>query len=127
MGQRRSDDGSLRAHLHVEYMTRHLQHVNPTLGDLDEARLSYAQKVNLLSSSDKSITSMIGGVRHLNRVRNRLAHNLDAVITEADKAVFLAQAMFRALRNASMDEYQAQLSVTHSTSWRLSPNWQALR
>ncbi|MFP3670621.1 hypothetical protein SB717_36660, partial [Priestia sp. SIMBA_032] len=41
----------LRAHLYLEhYLTEYLQHANPALGDLDEARLTFAQKANLLKS-----------------------------------------------------------------------------
>ncbi|HSV68911.1 MAG TPA: hypothetical protein VLI72_02275 [Methylibium sp.] len=90
----------LRAHLHVEYyLTEHLQQINPKLGDIDDARLSFAQKVNLLKEEgDAGIWRIIGGIRHLNKIRNRLAHNLKAEVTEEDRMVFLSQDMFKLMR-----------------------------
>lgn len=84
----------LRSHLYLEhYLTEYLQHANPVLGDLDEARLSFNQKVNLLRSDAEMIAMIIGGIRHLNRIRNRLAHNLKASVTEEDANVFLSQSI----------------------------------
>ncbi|SHK56065.1 hypothetical protein [Paraburkholderia terricola] len=89
----------LRAHLYLEhYLTEYLQHANPALGDLDEARLTFAQKANLLRSDAPVIEMIIGGIRHLNKIRNRLAHNLRAAVTEEDANVFLSQGIFRAMR-----------------------------
>lgn len=89
----------LRSHLYLEhYLTEYLQHANPALGDLDEARLNFAQKANLLRSDAPVIDMIIGGIRHLNKIRNRLAHNLRAAVTEEDAYVFLSQGIFRAMR-----------------------------
>jgi hypothetical protein len=91
----------LRAHLHVEYyLTEHLQHINPGLGDIDEARLSFAQKANLLrQDGDASVWMLIGGIRHLNKIRNRLAHNLKAEVTADDRTVFFSQGIYKAMRD----------------------------
>lgn len=92
----------LRAHLHVEYyMTEHLQHANPNLGDLDEARASFNQKWNLLDKNDRRIVWLLPGIKRLNVIRNRLAHNLAASVTEEDRDVFLGQQMYKAMRDAS--------------------------
>lgn len=89
----------LRAHLHVEhYLTVYLQHVNPQLGNLDEARTTFNQKVNLLPAQDPRIDFLRAGIKHLNKIRNRLAHNLEATVEEDDKAVFLAPSLFSAFR-----------------------------
>ncbi|MBY0367438.1 MAG: hypothetical protein EKK53_16965 [Burkholderiales bacterium] len=90
----------LRAHLHVEYyLTEHLQHMNPMLGDIDGSRLSFAQKANLLTDrGDVAVWRLIGGIRHLNKIRNRLAHNLKAEVTEEDRTVFLSQDVFKMMR-----------------------------
>ncbi|TCG08392.1 hypothetical protein BZM27_12735 [Paraburkholderia steynii] len=82
----------LRAHLFVEhYLTEHLQVVNPRLGDLDEARLAFAQKVHLLEGdAPPAISYLVPGIKRLNAVRNRLAHNLAATVTDEDAAVFLS-------------------------------------
>lgn len=89
----------LRSHLYLEYyLTEYLQHANPALGDLNEARLNFAQKANLLRSDVPAIDMIIGGIRHVNKIRNRLAHNLQAAVTEEDANVFLSQGIFRTMR-----------------------------
>ncbi len=91
----------LRSHLYVEYyLTEYLQAANRTLGSIDEARLTFAQKVSLLRADDHLANILIGGIRHLNRIRNRLAHNLAAEVTDEDAKVFLSQGLFRAMREA---------------------------
>lgn len=95
----------LRSHLHVEYyLTEHLQCTNPGIADLDEARLTFSQKVKLLKPDTVLVASVIGGIRHLNKIRNRLAHNLAATVTEEDAAVFLSQSLFRATRDIGVKE-----------------------
>ncbi len=102
----------LRAHLHVEYyLTEHLQHINPCLGDIDEARLSFAQKANLLTQDgDASVWMLIGGIRHLNKIRNRLAHNLKAEVTEDDRKVFFSQGIYKSMRDWSHKDDSKPLS-----------------
>ncbi|MEM5341596.1 hypothetical protein [Paraburkholderia azotifigens] len=82
----------LRAHLYVEhYLTEHLQQVNPRLGDLDEARLTFAHKVQLLDGNGPpAITYLIAGIKRLNKVRNNLAHSLAATVSDGDTATFLS-------------------------------------
>lgn len=90
----------LRAHLFVEhFLTAFLQKKNPALGDLDSARLSFAQKLALLPASGTSVSYLVPGIRQLNKVRNRLAHSLQAQVTEDDRSIFLAIELFRELRN----------------------------
>jgi hypothetical protein len=91
----------LRSHLYVEhYLTEYLQKANPRLGNLNTVRISFAQKTDLLDPNDSIVKDIIPGVRHLNKIRNRLAHNLSVEITEADVTVFLSNAMFKAFREA---------------------------
>lgn len=91
----------LRAHLFVEYfMTKCIQTVNPKLGDLDEARISYNQKINLLKGCSKHIDQMIPGIKRLNIIRNRVAHNLTAEITDQDIESIFSDQSFKALRDA---------------------------
>lgn len=91
----------LRAHLFVEhYLERYLQTRNPNLGNIDSARLSFAQKAALLDQKDASTSYLVPGIRRLNRIRNRLAHNLSASVTAEDRDVFLSIGLFRALRDA---------------------------
>ena len=91
----------LRAHLFVEhFLTLFLQKKNPGLGDVDSARLSFTQKVALFPASGTTISYLIPGIRHLNKVRNRLAHTLQAQVSEEDRAVFLSVTLFREFRIA---------------------------
>ena len=92
----------LRAHLYVEhYLTEYLRKANPRLGNLNSVRISFSQKIDLLDPNDSLVKDIIPGIRHLNKIRNRLAHNLSAEITETDAEVFLSNLMFKALREAS--------------------------
>lgn len=99
----------LRAHLFVEhYLTEYLQATNPALGDLDEARVTFNQKVSLLKTDGSSV--LVGGLRRLNKIRNRLAHNLQATVTDEDAALFLSMPLFRAVREARKHGAEEQLS-----------------
>lgn len=77
----------LRAHLHVEYyLTQHLQHENPKL-DIFGAKLTFGQKMNLLREDDQMIGRLLPGIKRLNAVRNRLAHQIESVFTREDAQV----------------------------------------
>ena len=89
----------LRSHLYVEhYMTEYLVQANPRLGSLQDAKLSFAQKLNLLDSKNPAIARILPGVKRLNKIRNQLAHNLNASVTTDDAGVFLSEPSFHALR-----------------------------
>lgn len=95
----------LRAHLFVEhYIGEYLAKANPRLGALGEAKVSFAQKVALLDASNNEIALILPGIKRLNKIRNRLAHNLDAQVTEEDATVFLSSNRFAALRVARSSE-----------------------
>jgi hypothetical protein len=66
----------LRAHLTVEYfLTRYIEFKNPMLPALADARVTFNQKIDLLHPSDRLAAELKPGLRRLNQVRNRLAHN----------------------------------------------------
>jgi hypothetical protein len=89
----------LRAHLFVEhFITECLIAFNPALGSLDKARLSFAQKLALIEDCSPEIQELAVGIRRLNKVRNQLAHNLEATVTDQDKESLLSVKTFRALR-----------------------------
>ena len=91
----------LRAHLFVEhYMTEYITNTNSRLGDLNQARLSFVQKTALLDATNPDMTDILPGIRQLNRIRNRLAHNLDVQVTGEDAKTFLESERFAALRAA---------------------------
>jgi len=89
----------LRAHLVVEhFLTAHLEAANPNLGSIENARISYIQKIELLGDKDKSLTFLIPGLKRLNSIRNRLAHNLSMDVDAKDSEVFLSIKLFKAMR-----------------------------
>lgn len=89
----------LRSHLYTEYyLTRHIEKANPRLGDLSNGRLTFSQKISLLDTKEKHFKELTAGLRQINSIRNRLAHRLDAVLTESDVQVFLSNKMFNAIR-----------------------------
>lgn len=89
----------LRSHLFVEhYLNEHLTKANPRLGSVEKARLTFAQKVSLIDADDARLREILPGVKHLNSIRNRLAHRLSGAIDVADAEVFLQAKYFAALR-----------------------------
>jgi hypothetical protein len=97
----------LRAHLAVEHFVgMYLAAMNPNLGDVAEARLSYAQKVDLLNADENSMVAMIlPGLRRLGAIRNRIAHRLQVDLSKEDEDVFLGIGLFRATRDAKRGGY----------------------
>ncbi|MGB8985654.1 MAG: hypothetical protein WCC37_03385, partial [Candidatus Sulfotelmatobacter sp.] len=90
----------LRAHLFVEYfLTEYLYAKNPNLGPSESARLTFSQKVALVDTSKCEIAYLIPGIRHLNIIRNRLAHSLKAEVTRDDANVFKQSHLFTAIRS----------------------------
>lgn len=93
----------LRAHLVTEYfLTMFLAATNPRLGDIKQARLTFSHKVALLPDVDPSVSFLKPGLRRLNTIRNRLAHNLQVAVTKEDRNSFLSIKMFAAMRAESV-------------------------
>lgn len=97
----------LRAHLAVEHFVEiYLCSMNPNLGDVADARLSYSQKVDLLKADENSMIAMIlPGLRRLGTIRNRIAHRLQVDLTKEDEDVFLAIGLFKATRDVKHGNY----------------------
>jgi hypothetical protein len=90
----------LRAHLFVEhFLTEYLIARNPELGSTEDARLTFAQKLTLIGDASDGVAYLIPGIRRLNTIRNRLAHNLSADVTKDDVNVFLGTTLFKAMRD----------------------------
>ena len=90
----------LRSHLFVEhYVGEYLETANPRLGSHAKARLSFSQKIALLDPNDPNLISMLPGLKRINVIRNRLAHNLGATVSDEDAKIFLSDKHFTALRN----------------------------
>ncbi len=94
----------LRAHLVVEhFLTAHIEIVNPNLAPLDNARISFAQKIELLNEHDHIALPLKPGLKRLNSIRNRVAHKLSVDVGSEDRDVFLSVYIFKAMRKASSD------------------------
>lgn len=65
-----------------------------------DARLSFAQTLGLAGLDEPVLAELRPGIKRLNIVRNRLAHNLRAEVTEDDAQAFLSAKYFAALRKA---------------------------
>lgn len=90
----------LRSHLYVEhYLTEYLEKANPRLGLVSKARLTFAQKLELIDPTDQRLIELLPGIKRLNTIRNRLAHRLSASVTSEDANVFLRARSFKALRD----------------------------
>lgn len=89
----------LRSHLFVEhFLTKYLIALNPNLGDLKGARLTFAQKLSLIENYSSETKELTTGMKRLNTIRNQLAHRLEAKVTDQDKESLLSLHSFRYLR-----------------------------
>jgi hypothetical protein len=74
----------LKCHLIVEnYINRHLQSVSP-LHNWENARLSFAQKIELLPQANDKVAWILPGIRELNTIRNRFGHRIEANVSLKD-------------------------------------------
>jgi hypothetical protein len=91
----------LRAHLAVEhFLETYLAFINPHLPPLENVRLTFNQKLELLPENEPSISFLKPGLRKLNSIRNRMAHRLQVEISEEDRAAILSISLFSAMRTA---------------------------
>jgi hypothetical protein len=89
----------LRAHLSVEYfMTDYIRAANPNLGAIDGAKLTFYQKVELLDETLPLVSQIKPGLKRLNTIRNRVAHNLKVDVQPEDKQLFLSITLFSAMK-----------------------------
>lgn len=75
----------LHAHLHLDHIVTLLltdEFKRPAAIDLD--RVGFSQKLQLIHALALVPASFVPSVRFLNQMRNRLAHRLDAAITDDD-------------------------------------------
>lgn len=94
----------VHAHIVVEhFMTLYISSKNPNISNIDNARLTFNQKLLLVGTNDPSVSYLLPGIQRLNEIRNRLAHRLDAEITRGDATVFLSIPLFREMRVALGD------------------------
>lgn len=71
----------LKYHLIVEhYLNNYLSFKVPEI-DISEARLTFAQKANLLPQKDVRAAFVKPGIIELNKIRNKFNHNLDAELS----------------------------------------------
>jgi hypothetical protein len=76
----------LRVHLYIEYMLERIIVANLRRGDriIEKGRLTFVQKLVLVSSFDRVDDVYITMIGHLNSVRNRCAHERQKEITLSD-------------------------------------------
>ena len=88
----------LRSHLVVEhYLTLWVQHQNPNLGSIDEAKLSFSNKIVLVGENDILVRDLVPGLKRLNKIRNRIAHNLSVDILKEDEDALKSSKFFKAM------------------------------
>lgn len=75
----------VRAHLVLEhFLTKYLTAANPYLGDIEAARLTFAQKLELALNPESVLLVVGPGIRQINKVRNQLVHRLEFRLQDAD-------------------------------------------
>jgi len=81
-----SDLGAmLICHLAIEhYLDEWLTAANPGTKPIGKTRLTFAQKLDLAENADSLIQMLMPGLKQLNRIRNQLAHDMEAHISKAD-------------------------------------------
>lgn len=89
----------LRCHLFVEhFMNEYLSTKLPGI-NLDDVRLTFAQKVALIGTNvTPVISALLPGIRRLNSIRNRLAHTLKGQILTEDVDALVKIPLFQAMR-----------------------------
>jgi hypothetical protein len=80
----------LRCHLVVEYyVTQYLEAANPASPKIGDARLTFAQKLDLADHPQANFHFLMDGIRALNAIRNKIAHRLEFIPEEEDIAPIL--------------------------------------
>lgn len=74
----------LKCHLVIEhYLTTYLSN-HYGIDDIDQIRLSFAQKVKLLPDKGSAVSYVKKGIERVNKIRNRFGHELDATICNGE-------------------------------------------
>jgi hypothetical protein len=93
---------------------------NPGLGPIEDARLPFSQKVELLPEDELDISFLKPGLRHLNRIRNRMAHKLRVDVTNEDRSAFLGIPIFAAMREESAKVEGPKADDALSVVWQFA-------
>lgn len=90
----------LRAHLFVEhFMTRYILSKRNEFKNESVERASFARKVDLIARGDVIVLNeLIPGIRRLNKIRNKLAHNLFIELDSESTEEFYKSSSFWLLR-----------------------------
>ena len=111
----------LHAHLATEhFLSGYLVERNPGLGSLESARLSFHQKIELLPDDELDVSFLKPGLRQLNQIRNRVAHNLRVDVTQEDRSAFLGIQMFAAMRKESAKVEGVKADDPLSVLWQFA-------
>ena len=75
----------VKCHLMLEYyLTRFLKTAHPGIANWDELRLTFAHKIEMADHPASALTFLAPGLRCVNKIRNRIVHNLAATVAESD-------------------------------------------
>jgi hypothetical protein len=86
----------LRAHLIVEhFLNEHIAKRNPHLGDFRKAHLEFDQRLQLLDLEAGSMHRLKTGIKKLNWLRNKVAHDLSYRVTQQDLEPLYENAGFK--------------------------------
>ncbi len=78
---------TLQSHLVIEYyLTLYLEAANPASPKIGTAKLTFNQKLELADHPKANFHFLMDGIRALNAIRNKIAHQLDFVPKEKDLA-----------------------------------------
>jgi hypothetical protein len=77
----------LRCHLIVEhFIDEYLEAANPAIQNWEKVQLRFVQKLTMIDHKQSVIHLLIPGLKCLNNLRNKLAHQLNAAFNESDVA-----------------------------------------
>lgn len=74
----------LKVHLIVEYYINQCLERNFQNTDLEGARLTFNQKIALLPKSETGARWLLPGIKELNKIRNKIAHNIHTEVLYKD-------------------------------------------
>lgn len=80
----------LKCHLIIEnYINRHLESASPS-HDWQDAKLRFAQKIELLPKANAKVAWVLPGIREINIIRNRFGHRITASLSPNDLAACIS-------------------------------------
>jgi hypothetical protein len=92
----------LHAHLMAErFLTRYLKSLKPRSRSIQNAGLSFSQKLDQIKPKDSSVSFLIPGLRRMDLIRNRLSGDFPKAVTEQDKKALFAVPLFKEVMDST--------------------------